>query len=318
MVISGIRAARLAAVAAAAIAVTGASHGRMDISFRPTPDSVLVPPPRHAKLMALGFDATFADYYWLRAVQLSGSLEPAAESAIADLMEVVTALNPWVDHPYRFAAVWLTSTPQIVERANRLLKRGIAHHPLDWRNRYHLGFNQFFYLEQPLAAADTLERAIHLDGAPSYLPRLVARLRSSRGGLDIAATFLQHLVETTDDEYEKAEYLKALDEIEIERRARFLDEAREEYWRRNGRDIAAVEDLLRGPKPVLRALPRAQMHLDGFGWTLDERTGAIVSTFYRTRYELHVTNSDRARQQRWREMREGGAPAEDPRAGEGA
>ena len=104
-------------------------------------------------------------------------------------------------------------------------------------------------------------------------------------------------------ERKPAEYFKALDEIEIERRARFLDGAREEYWRRNGRDIERVTDLLTGPNPVLDRLPRAQLFLDGFEWILDEETGGIVSSFYRSRYQLHVTPSDRARQQRWGEMR---------------
>jgi hypothetical protein len=303
MVNSRIRAARRLAIAVAAIALTGVSHNGMDIAVRSSADRVLVPPSDYARLMALGFDAAVSDFYWMRAVQLSGSLEPAAEPAIADLMEVVTDLNPWVDHPYRFTAVWLTGTPETVERANRVLEKGIAHHPRDWRNRYHLGFNQFFYLERPLVAAETLEGALGLPGAPRYLPRLIARLRSSGGGIETASTFLRHLLETTQDEYEKAEYLKALDEIEVERRARFLDGAREEFWRRNGRDIARVTELLEGSAPVLRELPRAQMHLDGFTWELDEQ-GRIVSTFYRNRYQLHVTDSDRARQKRWREMRE--------------
>ena len=184
-----------------------------------------------------------------------------------------------------------------------MLEKGIAYHPVEWRNRYHLGFNQFFYLDRPLLAADTLEKAIGLDGTPAYLPRLVARLRSSQGGLSVASAFINQLIEKADNEYQKAEYAKALDEIEIERRARFLDAAREEYWRRNGRDIEAVSDLTAHPNPVLPKLPRAQLFLDGFSWILDEKTGRIVSSFYNSRYELHMAASDRARQKRWGEMR---------------
>ncbi|MFP8880601.1 MAG: hypothetical protein VCE43_14800, partial [Myxococcota bacterium] len=190
---------RLIAIGIGAIALTGSSHSRMDLSSTLSADEILVPPPRYARLMSLGFDAAVADYYWMRAVQLSGNFETAPERSIAEMMEVVTTLNPWVDHPYRFAAVWLTGSPQIVERANQILERGIAYHPLDWRNRYHLGFNQFFYLERPLLAAETLEGTIGLAGSPRYLPRLVARLRSSHGGIETAAAFLRQLVGTTED-----------------------------------------------------------------------------------------------------------------------
>jgi len=296
---------RTVAILVIAIATTGATHRAMDVKAKALSRGIVVPGPEFARLIAFGFDAALADYYWMRAVQLAGTQESGVElDDLARLLEAVVALNPWVDHPYRFAAVWLNTSPEIVERSNHLLERGIAYHPLDWRNRYHLGFNQFFYQERALQAADTLASAVGLAGTPQYLPRLVARLRSSEGGLQVASGFLQSLIEQTDDEYRKAEYAKALDEIEVERRARFLDEAREIYWRRNGRDIEQVADLLAPPNPVLKKLPRAQLFLDGFEWVLDEETGQIVSSFYRSRYELHVTESDRARQKRWREMRE--------------
>jgi hypothetical protein len=267
-----------------------------------------VPSPDHARLWSLGFDAAVADYYWLRAIGIVGAENGAIEQhgeLLADLIDVVTEVDPWVDHPYRFAAVWLTRDRDMIERGNRILERGISYHPLDWRNRYHLAFNYFYYLDEQLRAADVLEGAVGLEGAPHYLAPLVARLRSKRGGLQVAAAFLVQMVESTEDEYKRAEYLKALDEIQVEERARFLDEARAEYWQRNGRDIERVADLLAGPDPVLQQLPRAQLDLDGFEWILDPETGQIVSSYYRIRYQLHETESDRARRQRWREPGDG-------------
>jgi hypothetical protein len=194
----------------------------------------------------------------------------------------------------------LTLDREMVERGNEILERAISYHPLEWRNRYYLGFNYFFYLDEPLVAADYLESAIGLEGAPAYLGPLVARLRMSEGGLRVAATFLQKMVDSATDEFSKAKYLKALDEIAIEERARYLDGARESYWKRHGRDIQAVADLLAGPNPILQGLPRAQLHLDGFAWYLDAETGQITSSFYESRYRLNVTPSDRKRQERWR------------------
>jgi hypothetical protein len=292
----------------AAIATAGVAHSKFDTTSRVKSVQSRVPKPDHARLWAMGFDAAVADYYWLRAVGIvaveTGVIEQRGE-VLADLIDVVTTVDPWVDHPYRFAAVWLTRNQEMVERGNRLLERGISYHPLDWRNRYHLAFNYFFYLDEQLRAADVLEGAVGLEGAPSYLAPLVARLRSKGGGLKVAAAFLVQMLESTEDEYKRAEYMKALDEIQIEERARFLDEARMEYWRRNGRDIERIADLLTGPEPVLQELPRAQLHLDGFEWILDPESGQIVSSYYRIRYRLHEAESDRARKQRWRELAEG-------------
>jgi len=292
----------------AAIATTGVAHSKFDTTSRLKSGQLRVPSPDHARLWSLGFDAAVADYYWLRAIGIVGGETGVIEQngeLLADLIDVVTTVDPWVGHPYRFAAVWLTRDREMVERGNRLLERGISYHPLDWRNRYHLAFNYFYYLDEQLRAADVLEGAVGLEGAPHYLAPLVARLRSKRGGLQVASAFLTQMVESTEDEYKRAEYLKALDEIKVEDRARFLDEARAEYWRRNGRDIERVTDLLAGPDPVLPHLPRAQLSLDGFEWILDPETGQIISSYYRIRYQLHETESDRARRQRWRELGEG-------------
>jgi len=290
----------------AAAATAGVAHSKFDTTSHAKAGRLRVPRPEYARLFSLGFDAAVADYYWLRAIGVVGAESGPVEqhgALLADLIEVVTEVDPWVDHPYRFAAVWLTRDHELVERGNRLLERGISYHPLDWRNRYHLAFNYFYYLDEQLRAAEVLESAIGLEGAPNYFAPLVARLRSEQGGLEVAATFLMQMAESTEDEYKRAEYLKALDEIQIEQRARFLDQARIEYWRRNGRDIEKVSDLLAGPNPVLRALPRAQLHLDGFEWILHPETGEIVSSYYRNRYRLHETAHDRVRKKRWREQR---------------
>ena len=262
-----------------------------------------VPRPELARLSALGFDAVLADYYWLQAVQIVGATasDPSEFAPVlGPLIDVVTTLDPWVDHAYRFAGVWLTDSVESVRLGNRLLERGIAYHPDEWRNRFLLGFNHFFYLEDNARAAEVLEQAAALPQAPGYTRLLVARLRSEANGLETAAGFLHELVQREADPYARTQYQVALDEIETERRARFLDRAREEFGRRNGRDIHDVGELVRGPRPVLRRLPPAHPMLKGWQWRLDPETGRIASSYYENRYGLHVHALDRQRQERWR------------------
>jgi hypothetical protein len=278
----------------------------MDTRSRASEEALALPSPAQARVSVLGFGAVVADYYWLQAMHLVGSLQGdvgSKEPRIARLIELVTGLDPWVDHPYRFAAVWLNDGPESIQRANHLLERGIAYHPLDWRNRHYLGFNHFYHLDDQQRAAEVLEEAIGLEGAPHYLGPLVAKLRAGGGNLDAAEALLVGLVNTTPDEYAKARYLKSLDEIETERHARLLDAARLEYWQRHGRDLVRVEDLLRPPQPVLRVLPPAHPHFQGFGWMLDPETDQIISTFYGSRYRLFNHTRDASRLHRWRESR---------------
>jgi hypothetical protein len=286
----------------AVVALTTAAHQRMPHEVRSQQGDDYVPQPQFAKAMSLGFDAVHADYYWVQAVLLAGdSQNPQAESTqLGRLIDVVTTLDPWVDHPYRFAAVWLTETLDDVRHANMLLRRSFDHHPDEWRNRFYLGFNLFYYLDENAAAADALQEASSMTGAPQYLPRLVARLRSESASLAAAGLFLEELVRTTVDEAAKAEYQSALDEVQIEWRARQLDDARENFKKLHGRDIEFIEQLVVGNQAVLPALPDPEPSSlpaplrRGSRWELDEE-GVIVSSYYGRRYEVHVDEYDPTR-----------------------
>jgi tetratricopeptide (TPR) repeat protein len=188
-----------------------------------------------------------------------------------------------------------------VRKANALLERGIEAHPHDWRNRFYLGFNHFYYLQEPIEAADALEGAIALPRAPLYLHRLVARLKSAEAGLEVAEAFLRELLRNELDPKAQAQFEEALDEIATERLARVLDAARSEYVERHGRDVASVEDLVAGPDPILRALP-PEPH--GGGWAVDPTTGQIVSAVVGHRYEPKLDPVNRERAERWRAQRE--------------
>jgi hypothetical protein len=303
------------ALLAAAAALTALVHGQMPTQARAARGDLFVPRPEVARATAFGFEAAVADYYWLQAVQLVGSEQIPERNAwlLAGLIDVVTTLDPWVDHPYRFAAVWLTDSERSVRKANELLERGITYHPGDWRNRFYLGFNHFFYLDEPVAAASALEGAMDLPGAPGYVTRLVARLKSAEGGLDVAETFLHGLLLEAEDDSVREQYEKALDEVATERVARTLDAARGRYRERHGRDIESLEDLLRGPSPALDALP-PEPH--GGTWTLDRWSGDIVSSVVGHRYEAKLDPVNRKRVEAWRARQRGEAPAREERGGE--
>jgi hypothetical protein len=300
-------------------AAMAAVHAQMPATSRAERGEAFIPRPELAKLAAFGFDALLADFYWLWAVQIVGraDTDPSQHALeLGRLIDVVTTLDPWVDHPYRFAAVWLVDSEESVRTGNRLLERGIEHHPDEWRNRYHLGFNHFFYLQEHAQAADVLEPAIHLPGAPSYLPRLVARLRSESADIDAAALFLSELVAETPDPSARAHYQGALDEIEVERHARVLDRAREQYKERHGRDIDDVWELVVDLPPVLSRLPSSEPSSlpesmrRGARWEIDAESGRIVSSYYGRRYEVNVHPVDRKRNEEWQRRRERAARRE--------
>jgi len=292
---------------------TGVIHARIPPTRAMDGGHAFVPDPALAGLLSLGFNSLVSDYYWLQAVQaIGGDTVISAELGdhLGKLIDVVTTLDPWVDHPYRFAAVWLTESEQNVRTANRLLERGIEHHPDEWRNRFYLGFNHFYYLMDNDAAAEILLDASRLPGSPPYLARLVARLRSHTADIDVSEVFLRELVRGTQDEGIRAGYEAALDEIEIEKKARYLDRAREQFETLHGRDIMHISELVEGPLALVPVLPNPEPESlprslsRGSVWELDFESDTIISTYYGDRYQLHFAPWERAKAIEWAEQRE--------------
>ena len=305
-----------------AIVTTGWAHSQVPHTTRADLGEDFVPNPEFARVMAFGFDALLADYHWLQAVQVAGgsnSIDASEARQLGQLVDVVTTLNPHVGHPYRFAAIWLTHDIHQVREGNRLLRRAIEYHPDDWRHYFYLGFNHFFYLGNYEESARALEIAIDLPGRPAYLPRLVARLKSQHGDIEVAEVFLRELYHSSEDEEAKAKLQIALDEIEIEHKARFLDTARKAFHELTGQDIESVDDLIRGPHRVLEVLPSPEpdaipASLAGESvWEIDPKTDAIVSSYLGARYEVHYSDSDRVRLEAWQEEQ---ASMEDEHRGE--
>ena len=284
--------------------MTGWAHARVPHTTRGDLGEAFVPDPQMAQIFDLGFTALASDYHWLQAIQVAGGHQVVdAERAghLGRLVDVVTTLNPYVGHPYRFAAVWLTHDDAQVREGIRLLQRATEHDPEDWRNHFYIGFNHFFYLGEYAEAAASLERTIDLPGRPAYLPRLVARLKSHTGDIDVAEVFLRELLRSTEDDETRAKIQAGLDEIELEHKARHLDRARSIFKELAGRDITAVDELIEGPNAVLRRLPSPEpdalpeVYARGSVWRIDPKTDRIVTTFVGKRYEVHFSGYDQKR-----------------------
>jgi hypothetical protein len=279
-----------------ALGGTFAIHQQIPSAPAASREEVFLPKPELAKLAAVGFEAVLSDYYWIQAIYKVGATQERPDEYapyVSKIIDVVTTLDPYVGHPYRFGAIWLTDSKESVRKGNEMLRRGIEYHPDDWRNYFYLGYNLFYYLNENEAAAQVLEDCAKLDGSPQYLPRLVARLRSESADLESSAIFLSQLVHSSESEDAKAIYQGALDEIDVEIKARYLEQARDAYKQLFGRDIETILDLLSGDHPVLAKLPPPEPQelpatlRKGDRWFLDPKTGKITSTYYKRRYRVN-------------------------------
>ncbi|HET6646411.1 MAG TPA: hypothetical protein VFH01_03715, partial [Pyrinomonadaceae bacterium] len=104
-----------------------------------------------ARRLSLGFNGLVADWYWMRSLQYVGgkiidypenlhldNLGKLNLKLLAPLLDASTTLDPQFMEPYQYAAVVLPDFD--VEAAIRIIEKGIAANPQQWRLYHNLGF----------------------------------------------------------------------------------------------------------------------------------------------------------------------------------
>lgn len=159
--------------------------------------------------LALGFDTLIADLYWIRAVVYFGrqrlSEEPDKNyDLLYPLLEVVTTLDPRFTVAYRFGAIFLSEHPPDgpgrSDLAVALLQRGIAASPERWEYLHAIGFVHYWSHRNYAEAAEWLERASRVQGAPIWLKSTAALMRAEAGDRQSARVLWSQLHDSADDE----------------------------------------------------------------------------------------------------------------------
>ena len=102
-------------------------------------------------------------------------------------------------------------------------------------------------------AAESLWRASRLKGAPKYLGLLATRLAADAGDMRVARALAEEMVTRASEESTRAEWDGRLRDIEMEERARFLDQAVSRFRELRGHDPDSLQDLVRAG--ILREIP---------------------------------------------------------------
>lgn len=182
---------------------------------------VYLPPVRAVKAMSLGYSGLMADIYWTRAVQYFGrrvNVAGARLERLAPLLAATTELDPRLLPAYEFGSVFLAQDPPRgagqPEEAVRLLGRGIAANPGEWRLWYELGFVHYFNRHDYAAAQRAFARGAELPGSHPWLKQLAAHM-AERGGDRATARFLwARAYEEARDPLVRANALARLRELE--------------------------------------------------------------------------------------------------------
>jgi hypothetical protein len=208
---------------------------------QPDEASTVLPPPAVDRL-AFAHRPLIADLYWIRAIQYFGGQRrrieanawmadavPAAQRTVGfellyPMLDIATTLDPLFTIAYRFGAIFLSAPhPNGAgqpDKAVALLEKGHRARPDKWEYLHDIGFVYYWDVHDYIKAAEYLNRAADVPGAPWWLRSMAATTLAKGGQRSTSRMLWQQMYENSQDETArraavmKLEQLNALEFIE--------------------------------------------------------------------------------------------------------
>jgi len=206
-----------------------------------------------ARRISLGFNGLAADWYWMRSLQYVGgkiinmqgdvvfeNLEQLNLKLLPSLLDTATTLDPEFFEPYEYAAAVLPAVD--ADEAVRIVKKGVATKPLEWRLYQHLGY-LYWQKKDYQAAAETYDKATQIPGTPKWLEAMKARMLADGGSRATAREVYLRMYEQSSDpqvrEMANNQVLRldAMDQMEV------LQKILATFQTRNGRCITTWKEV---------------------------------------------------------------------------
>jgi tetratricopeptide (TPR) repeat protein len=163
-----------------------------------------------AKRISLGFNGLIADWYWMRTLQYVGrkivrfqdadipldDLRVLNLTLLYPLLDTTTTLDPQFIAAYEYGGVVLPAIND--DDAIKLLRKGIAANPHEWRLHKHLGYIYWKRGDYQTAAVIYRDGA-KVPGAPNWMTAMEARLVAEGGSRDTAREMYRRMAEETTD-----------------------------------------------------------------------------------------------------------------------
>jgi hypothetical protein len=226
------------------------------------PDLLYFSSPSTVRRFALGHDGLIADVYWMRTIQYYGRRDEADRRSVryknlAALLDITTTLDPDLLDAFRSGSSFLAEPEPIgagqADAAVRLLDKGIALHPEEWRLRFDKGMIFFwFHKDFPKAGQIWLE-ASRLKATPYWLEPLSAMALSKGGQIDVAIALWQRQMQESDRADVRENANNHLISFRVAEERWGLEYLVEQYRLKTGSRPAKLEELVRAGR--LRSVP---------------------------------------------------------------
>jgi hypothetical protein len=243
-----------------------------------------LPKGEYLRLATLGYRQLAADIIWLQAVQHIGARRDTQEgySWTFHAVDVLTDLDPTFVAPYQATGVLLGVLVGHHDEGIAILTKGMRHNPNVWQLPFLAGYISYYELCDPGSGGKYLRMAAQTPGAPTYLPKLAARMTVESGDPDAALEFLDRFSRSVNDERIREALTQRKMEIIQERDLLQLEDSVRRYYTRYERFPSKLDDLvLRG---MIHHIPSDPL---GGQYEVNFMTGAVSASSRRERLRIH-------------------------------
>lgn len=195
---------------------------------------------------ALGFEGLLADWYWMRSLQYLGDKilkSPDAKINIDNLQSLnprllypyldnATTLDPRFMSVYEFGATVLPAINQ--DEAIKLINKGIADHPNEWRLYQHLGYI-YWRTGNFEKASEIYAAGAKLPAAPKFMQMMAARTKTEGGSRATARDIYRQMFSETEDAQIKENAALRLLQLDSFDERDAIDKVLQEFQAKNNR-----------------------------------------------------------------------------------
>src|SRR5215510_408445 len=188
--------------------------------------------PGLMRRLAVGFNAIWADIYWIRAVQYYGDTRLSTDEKknydqLYPLLDITTSLDPHFNIAYRFGSILLSegypNGPGQADQAIVLLQKGIRETPNKWQYYHDAGFVNYWWRRDAQAAADWFLKGAKLPGAPNWLQPLAATVLAEHGEREASRDLWVQLATTAEHDWIRKAAERGLKQLDAEAHIEILE-----------------------------------------------------------------------------------------------
>jgi len=224
------------------------------------------------KRMSLEYAPLMAAIYWTRAVQYFGEkhhLHDQNMELLWPLLDITTTLDPELLPAYRSGSIFLSDSPPRgagqPDLAVKLLERGIAANPQQWRLYQDLGNVYYFDKKDYTKASETFAKGAELPGALIWMKTMAAKIATEGESPETSFFLWKQVYDSANEPQVKQAAAQHLRLLQAQMDCREIDKIVDEYAKKTGNRVSKISELVEAG--VLRGMPRDPR---GFPYVLGE------------------------------------------------